>query len=81
MTQDLPSSSKYDRQERLALWDQQIIENSSILIVGVGGTGSELAKNLALLGIGNLILVDDDTIEFSNLNRQMLFRDQSDTEP
>ncbi|MFX1537736.1 MAG: ThiF family adenylyltransferase, partial [Promethearchaeota archaeon] len=75
MTRDLPSSSKYDRQERLAIWDQQIIENSTILIAGVGGTGSELAKNLALLGIGSLILVDDDTIEFSNLNRQMLFRE------
>jgi molybdopterin/thiamine biosynthesis adenylyltransferase len=75
MTRDLPSSSKYDRQERLALWDQNIIEKSSILIAGVGGTGSELAKNLALLGIGTLILVDDDTIEFSNLNRQMLFRE------
>ncbi|MFW9906862.1 MAG: ThiF family adenylyltransferase, partial [Candidatus Thorarchaeota archaeon] len=75
MTQDLPFS-KYDRQERLAIWDQHIIETSTILIAGVGGTGSELAKNLALLGIGNLILVDDDTIEFSNLNRQMLFREE-----
>ncbi|UCG03626.1 MAG: ThiF family adenylyltransferase [Candidatus Heimdallarchaeota archaeon] len=76
MTRDLPSSSKYDRQERLALWDQHIIEKSTILIAGVGGTGSELAKNLALLGIGSLILVDDDTVEFSNLNRQMLFREE-----
>ncbi|MHA2203251.1 MAG: ThiF family adenylyltransferase [Candidatus Hodarchaeales archaeon] len=76
MTRDLPSSSKYDRQERLALWDQHIIENSTILVAGVGGTGSELAKNLALLGIGSLILVDDDTIEYSNLNRQMLFKEE-----
>lgn len=75
MTQDL-LSSKYDRQERLSLWDQHIIEDSVILIAGVGGTGSEVAKNLALLGIGHLILVDDDTIEFSNLNRQMLFREE-----
>lgn len=75
MTQDLPSS-KYDRQLRLSLWDQQIIEDSVILIAGVGGTGSEVAKNLALLGIGHLILVDDDTIEFSNLNRQILFREE-----
>ena len=75
MTQDLPSS-KYDRQERLSLWDQDIIEDSSILIAGVGGTGSEVAKNLALLGIGSLILVDVDSIEFSNLNRQMLFKEE-----
>ncbi|UCE13110.1 MAG: ThiF family adenylyltransferase [Candidatus Heimdallarchaeota archaeon] len=75
MSQDLPSS-KYDRQKRLSLWDQQIIEDSQILIAGVGGTGSEVAKNLALLGTGKLILVDADTIEFSNLNRQMLFREE-----
>jgi len=69
-------SLRYDRQERLSLWDQKIIDESTILIAGVGGTGSEVVKNLALLGIGHLILVDVDTIEFSNLNRQMLFREE-----
>jgi molybdopterin/thiamine biosynthesis adenylyltransferase len=68
--------SKYDRQERLQLWDQKIIKNSTILIAGIGGTGSEVAKNLSLLGIGHLILVDDDSIEFSNLNRQLIFREE-----
>lgn len=67
---------RYDRQKRLSLWDQKIIDESKILIAGVGGTGSEVVKNLALLGIGHLILVDLDTIEFSNLNRQVLFREE-----
>jgi len=67
------SSNKFERQERLSVWNQQIIEESSVLIVGVGGTGGEVAKNLALLGIGNMILIDLDTIEYSNLNRQLLF--------
>ncbi len=75
MSIDFPSS-KYDRQERLLIWNQKIIEKSTILVVGVGGTGSEVCKNLALMGIGHLILVDSDTIEFSNLNRQMLFREE-----
>jgi molybdopterin/thiamine biosynthesis adenylyltransferase len=75
MSTDFPSS-KYDRQERLLIWNQKIIEKSTILVVGVGGTGSEVCKNLALMGIGHLILVDSDTIEFSNLNRQMLFREE-----
>lgn len=75
MNQDLPSS-KYDRQERLLIWDQKIIEKSRILIAGVGGTGSEVCKNLSLMGIGHLILVDTDTIEYSNLNRQLLFREE-----
>ncbi|MFX0173671.1 MAG: ThiF family adenylyltransferase [Candidatus Hodarchaeota archaeon] len=69
-------STKYDRQERLQLWDQNIIKNSTVLIAGIGGTGSEVAKNLSLLGIGHLILVDDDSIEFSNLNRQLIFREE-----
>ncbi|MHA1801237.1 MAG: ThiF family adenylyltransferase, partial [Candidatus Heimdallarchaeaceae archaeon] len=68
--------SRYDRQERLAFWDQEIIRKSTVMIVGMGGTGSEVAKNLALVGIGKLIIVDNDTIEFSNLNRQMLFREK-----
>ena len=72
MTPDI-SQMKFERQQRLSIWNQEIIEQSSILIVGVGGTGGEVAKNLALLGIGKLILVDIDTIEFSNLNRQLLF--------
>ncbi len=75
MNQDIPSS-KYDRQERLLIWDQKIIENSTILIAGIGGTGSEVCKNLTLMGIGHLILVDVDTIEFSNLNRQLLFKEE-----
>lgn len=73
---DNRSSSKYDRQERLSLWNQDIISKSTILIAGIGGTGCEVAKNLSLLGIGHLILVDGDTIEFSNLNRQLLFGEQ-----
>ena len=72
MTPD-PSTNKFERQERLSVWNQHIIEESSVLIVGVGGTGGEVAKNLALLGIGSLIFVDLDTIEYSNLNRQLLF--------
>ncbi|MHA1978296.1 MAG: ThiF family adenylyltransferase [Candidatus Hodarchaeales archaeon] len=68
-----PPASKFDRQERLSIWNQNLIEESCVLIIGIGGTGGEVAKNLALLGIGKLILVDMDTIEYSNLNRQLLF--------
>lgn len=64
---------RYDRQKRLSIWNQDLIQKSSIMIVGVGGTGGELSKNLALLGLGKLILVDTDTIDYSNLNRQLLF--------
>ncbi|MHA2292166.1 MAG: HesA/MoeB/ThiF family protein [Candidatus Hodarchaeales archaeon] len=64
---------RFDRQFRLPGWRQEILKQSTVLIVGVGGLGVEVAKNLAMVGIGRLILVDLDTIEHSNLNRQILF--------
>ena len=63
----------YSRHAMLEGWDQNLIKNSVIFQIGVGALGCEIAKNLALTGVGKIILVDDDTIETSNLSRQMLF--------
>jgi len=71
----------YDRQFRLEGWSQKLVKNSRVLIVGVGGLGCEIAKNLAMLGLGQLDLVDLDIIEHSNLNRQILFTDAKIGEP
>lgn len=66
-------SERYERQLRIEGWDQDRLANSTVMIVGVGAIGCEVAKNLALMGVGEIILVDNDVVEVSNLSRQMLF--------
>lgn len=53
---------------------QQRLLTASVTIVGTGALGSWTAAGLACAGVGRLVLVDDDTVELSNLNRQLLFR-------
>ena len=54
------------------------LRDSSVGIAGAGGLGSNVAVSLARSGIGRLVIVDFDSVEECNLNRQYYFRDQID---
>lgn len=65
----------FDRQERIEWWNQERLFNSKVLVIGAGALGNEVIKNLALLGVGHMFVVDFDYIEDSNLSRAVLFRE------
>jgi len=64
----------FDRQRQIAWWDQKRVESSRILVVGAGAVGNETLKNLVLLGVGYLLVIDFDAVATSNLSRTVLFR-------
>lgn len=73
--------SRYDRQERIWWWDQARLFTSRVLVVGAGALGNEIVKNLALVGVGRIDVVDMDDIENSNLARCVFFTEADQGRP
>jgi len=72
--------ARYSRQivlRELGVNGQQLLADSTVLVIGLGGLGSIAASYLAGAGIGRLLLSDRDRVDTSNLQRQVLYR-QSD---
>lgn len=70
----IDDDDRYARFRLIAWWEQEKLTAARILVVGAGALGNEVLKNLALLGVGSVHIVDFDEIEGSNLSRSVLFR-------
>ncbi|WP_434998751.1 molybdopterin-synthase adenylyltransferase MoeB [Vibrio scophthalmi] len=69
---------RYNRQIVLNQFDfdgQEALKQASVLILGAGGLGCASSQYLATAGVGKLTLIDDDVVELSNLQRQVLHHD------
>jgi molybdopterin/thiamine biosynthesis adenylyltransferase len=66
--------ARFDRFKLIGWWDQRKLAAAKVLVVGAGALGNEIVKNLALLGVGNVLIADKDRIEHSNLSRSVLYR-------
>jgi molybdopterin/thiamine biosynthesis adenylyltransferase len=72
---------RFDRFRLIQWWDQRKLSEARVLVIGAGALGNEIVKNLSLLGIGNLFIVDLDRIENSNLSRSVLYREADNGRP
>ncbi len=77
----IDDDDRYARFRLIAWWDQDKLANAKILVVGAGALGNEVLKNLVLLGVGTVYVVDFDEIEESNLTRSVLFRQRDCGKP
>lgn len=58
---------------KLSWFRRHRVEQAQVMVVGCGALGNEVLKNLTLFGVGHLVLVDFDEVEYSNLTRSVLF--------
>lgn len=73
-----PQEGRFARLEAIEWWDQALLARSHVLVIGAGALGNEVVKNLALLGLGHVVIADMDRVELSNLSRSVLFRESDE---
>jgi molybdopterin/thiamine biosynthesis adenylyltransferase len=80
-SKSLSVKAKSDTPERdetfqlISWWKKELVRDAKVMVVGAGALGNEVLKNLALLNVGHIFIVDFDEIEYSNLSRSVLFRE------
>jgi molybdopterin/thiamine biosynthesis adenylyltransferase len=77
----IDDADRYGRLRLIPWWRQERLEAARVLVVGAGALGNEVLKNLALLGVGHVTVIDLDEVETSNLSRSVLFRAEDGGQP
>ena len=67
--------SRYARHYLIDWWNQEKLKEARVLVAGCGALGNEVLKNLALVGVGKITVIDFDTVSITNLTRSVLFRE------
>ncbi len=70
----MATGTRHDRHDGIPGWDQARVSAAGAVVAGAGALGNEVVKNLALAGIGRIVVCDPDTVALSNLSRTVLFR-------
>jgi len=71
-----PLTIDYLWARHLILWGaggQKKLREATVVVAGAGAIGNEVAKNLAMLGVGRLLIIDNDVVELSNTSRMIFF--------
>ncbi len=77
----IDENDRYGRFRLISWWRQEKLLAGKVLVVGAGALGNEVLKNLALLGVGHVFIIDYDSIESTNLTRSVLYRAGDEGQP
>ena len=75
--QELLRYSRHILLDDIGIEGVELLKNSRVLIIGAGGLGSACAPYLAASGVGEIILVDDDVVDLTNLQRQITYTSEN----
>ena len=71
---NLERYSRHVKLKEIGVSGQKKLESARVLVVGAGGLGSPVIQYLSAAGIGKIGIIDDDKVELSNLQRQVLYK-------
>src|SRR5438105_5610366 len=76
-----PTRDRYQALALSSMWELERIRNAQALVVGAGALGNEVSKNLAIMGVRRIVIIDRDIVEVANLSRSVFFRETDHGRP